>query len=301
MKETDLRKNKFKDIIINNAVNEYKNTPLLDRSISGISKKYGINYKTLHKYLKLNHIEINHHQNGSSFRSDFFKHIDSEEKAYWLGFLYADGYVSSKGNAVGLGVALKDIEHLQKYNSSLHYRKGLKVSITHQFGDKNNTKNTNGDTLYMVRTIIKNQELRNNLVSKGCIPNKSLVLKFPNINIFEAPNLEKQRELIMHFIRGYFDGDGTLGLYKHSVKIPKLEESLMFVGTKSFLSEIQKYLGVGYLIQKKNCSQYTYRLSYSTKKAFIAAQLMYSNANLYLERKYNIYLKMCRNRIGQKR
>ena len=61
MKETDLRKNKFKDIIINNAVNEYKNTPLLDRSISGISKKYGINYKTLHKYLKLNHIEINHH------------------------------------------------------------------------------------------------------------------------------------------------------------------------------------------------------------------------------------------------
>ena len=43
-------------------------------------------------------------------------------------------------------------------------------------------------------------------------------------------------------------------------------------------------------MQKPNCNEKTYRLSYSTKKAYNAAKLMYDNSTVYLERKYNIYL-----------
>ena len=87
----ELSKSKQKQIIINNAIEEYINTTLLDRSIKGISKKYGINQKTLSKYLKLKGISIKNIRNSSSFNTRFFQNIDTEEKAYWLGFMYADG------------------------------------------------------------------------------------------------------------------------------------------------------------------------------------------------------------------
>jgi hypothetical protein len=69
-----------------------------------------------------------------------------------------------------------------------------------------------------------------------------------------------------------------------------LEESLLIVGTKPFLERIQKYLGKGYLMHKTNCNENTYRLGYSTSKANKAVELLYKNANIYLDRKYNIYI-----------
>lgn len=295
----ELSKSKQKQIIINNAIEEYINTPLLDRSIKGISKKYGINQKTLSKYLKLKGIPIKNIRNSSNFNTRFFQNIDTEEKAYWLGFMYADGWVSSSGNTIGLGISLKDIDHLKKYNQALNYKKGLNVTETHQFGDKTNHKNKNGEIMYMVSTQISNDDLRSDLINAGCIPNKSLVLKFPDINIFKESDKYSKEELIIHFIRGYFDGDGSLGLYQHSKTNINKEESLMFVGTKQFLENVQKYLGNGFLIHKSNCNLATYRLSYSTQKAFNVAHKLYNNATVYLKRKYDIYLNFCHHKLGK--
>lgn len=294
-----LSKSEQKKIIINNAIEEYINTPLLDRSIKGISAKYGINQKTLSKYLKLQGVEIKNNRNASDFNYRFFQYIDTEEKAYWLGFLFADGYVSSKGNAIGLSISLKDIDHLKKYNSALHYSKGLSVSETHRFGDKDNHCNKNGEIMYMVSTTIANEDMRNDLIQKGCVPNKSLILEFPDESIFKESAKYSKKELILHFIRGYFDGDGTLGLYQHSNTNTNLEESLIFVGTEKFLKKLQEYIGEGFLMHKSNCGEFTYRLSYSTKKAFNVAELMYKNSTVHLERKYNIYLNMCHHKSGK--
>lgn len=291
----ELSKTEQKKFIIKQAIEEYINTPLLDRSVKGIANKYGINGKTLSKYLKLEGVEIISNRNASHFNFNFFEKIDTEEKAYWLGFMYADGYVGAKNHFVGLSISLKDIEHLKKYNKALDYNKGLNIKESHQFGSKSKL-NKLGETIYMVTTEIKNKKLHSDLIDKGCIPNKSLILHFPNEEIF---NYDKF--LILSFIRGYFDGDGTLGLYQHSKTNKTLEESLMFVGTKQFLEKIQDYLGQGFLMQKPNCSYKTYRLSYSTTKAFNVAKLIYENSTIYLQRKYDIYLKMCRNKIGQKR
>jgi hypothetical protein len=278
-----LSKSEFKNKIINMAIEEYKNTPLYDKSIAKISSKYGINKKTLSKYLKEKNIEIVANANKSEFNRDFFDNIDTEEKAYWLGFMYADGYIGATEYSVGLSISLKDIEHLKKYNKALNYKKGLNITETHQFGSKEHV-NKNGDTLYMVNTIIRDKQLWEGLNSKGCVPNKSLILTFPDESIFS------NKKLIYDFIRGYVDGDGTLGVYPHSKTNPKLEESLLIVGTKPFLEGIQKYLGKGYLMHKTNCNENTYRLGYSTSKANKAAELLYKNANIYLDRKYNIYI-----------
>ncbi len=293
-----LSKSQQKRIIINQAVEEYIATPKLDKSIAKISAKYGINRKTLVKYLKERGVTIERNGSTSNFNYDFFHSINTEEKAYWLGFLYADGYVSAKTNAVGLNISLKDIEHLKKYNKALNFSKGLTITETHQFGSKDVHTDKNGEIMYMVSTVISNKDLKNDLINCGCVPNKSLILRFPDESIFIASENITKTQLILHFIRGYFDGDGTLGLYQHSKTNLNKEESLMFVGTKDFLEKVQEYLGQGFLMQKRNCNEKTYRLSYSTKKAYNAAKLMYDNSTIYLERKYNIYLNFAsKNRV----
>ncbi len=272
----------YKKRIIELAVEEYINTPKYNKSIAKISEKYGINKKTLTKYLKLRNIEIINTGSKTEFNRDFFSTIDTEEKAYWLGFLYADGFISASGNTVGLSISLKDIDHLKKYNNALNYTKGLNITESHQFNSKDN-RNKNGDIIYMVSTVIKDDKLWKDLYNKGCVPNKSLILKFPDEEIFA------NKSLIYDFIRGYVDGDGSLGVYPHSKSNPKLEESLLIVGTEPFLEGVQKYLGNGYLMQKSNCNKLTYRLGYSTAKAHKAADLLYKNASIYLDRKYSIY------------
>lgn len=278
-----LTKSQFKQKVIDMAIEEYQKTALYDRSIAKLSLKYGINKKTLTKYLKQRNVEIISNGNKSEFNRDFFDIIDTEEKAYWLGFMYADGYIEQNKYSVGLSLSIKDIEHLKKYNKALNYARGLNISETHQFGSSEHT-NKKGETLYMVSTIITDRQLWEGLNSKGCVPNKSLILTFPDESIFV------NKKLIFDFIRGYVDGDGSLGVYPHSKTNPTLEESLLIVGTKPFLEGVQKYLGKGFLMQKPNCNENTYRLGYSTTKANKAATLLYKHATIYLERKYNIYI-----------
>ena len=62
----------------------------------------------------------------------------------------------------------------------------------------------NEKVFYKVKWIVQNKHLWNILNSYGCTPRKSLTLKFPDIKIF------KSKDLIRHFIRGYFDGDGCI-------------------------------------------------------------------------------------------
>lgn len=50
----------------------------------------------------------------------FFKTIDTEEKAYWLGFLYADGSVSKDLKAVTLELNIKDIDHIRKFKRAIN-------------------------------------------------------------------------------------------------------------------------------------------------------------------------------------
>ena len=280
MKE-QLSKSELKKQIINAAVQEYINTPKFEKSVAGIAAKYGINKKTLKRYLSDRNIETPNMHGAKAINEDVFDIIDSEEKAYWLGFLYADGYVGTKDNRIGLSLALKDISHLEKFKSFLEWDGEISVIQDHQFGTKD-CHNKAGDIIYSCRIVVQNQKLHNSLIRLGCVPNKSLVLTFPTEE--QVP-----KKFIIPFIRGYFDGDGTLGLYPHSKKNPRLEESLIIVGTKPFLEGVQKHLGLGYLIQKRNCNQLTYRLGYSTLKAFYVAQTLYEDATIYLDRKYNIY------------
>lgn len=280
--EEQLSKSEIKRRIINAAIEEYINTPQIQRSVAATAKKYGINKKTLTKYLKDKGIKITQNYGAKALNFEIFDIIDTEEKAYWLGFMYADGYIAKNSNQIGLGLALKDLSHLQKYKKFIGWGGDIKIQETHQFGSKSHY-NKKGELLQMCRIIITNEHMHNSLYKLGCAPNKSLILTFPTEE--QVPE-----NLKLSFIRGYFDGDGSLGYYIHSTKNPYKNESLCFVGTKQFLEKVQEYLGKGNLYHKTNCNLATYKLQYSGSKASKAAELMYKNATVYLDRKYNIYI-----------
>ena len=74
-----------------------------------------IGYTTLHRWLRKLNINLPNYHNALKFDNTVFDTIDTEEKAYWLGFMYADGYVQNNGNSVELSLKGSDVEHLEKF------------------------------------------------------------------------------------------------------------------------------------------------------------------------------------------
>lgn len=129
-----------------------------------------------------------------SYDKDYFKEINTEEKAYWLGFIYADGYVVKTSLSAELGIELniKDIDHLKKFNKSI--AGNVEVKKRSRFDSRtNNTYNMCFIRFYSIQLV-------DNLINQGVFPNKHKDIKFPKI----------KEDLVRHFIRGYFDGDGCI-------------------------------------------------------------------------------------------
>lgn len=141
---------------------------------------------------------------------NYFSNIDNEFKAYWLGFLYADGYNSEK--TLELTLCKEDESHIEKLKKSLQSSAPIKNKKVRNFEAS--------------RISICNLKLCQDLSEKGCVKNKSLILTFPKEDILPK---EYQRD----FIRGYFDGDGCIYINKELEKC-----SVSFVGTFDFLKTI---------------------------------------------------------------
>ena len=211
---------------------------------------------------------IQHKNKCNQYRTvqnqDIFNEIDNEHKAYWLGFLYADGSVAANNNRIELCLAAKDLNHLIKFKDFI----GIDNKISYR-------SKTNA-----YRYSFRNKKIKQDLIKQGCIPQKSLKLKFPNKN--QVPNY-----LIHHFMRGYLDGDGYI---THTDKTI----SMGFIGTQEFiLSAVQVFN----LKPNKICDVHRkdgakrYQLSAKQEmKDFL--YLLYHEAKVYLDRKYEKYLSL---------
>lgn len=200
-----------------------------------------------------------------------FHVIDTEEKAYWLGFLYADGCVSSSESKIELGLAEKDLHHIEKFKNF--------IGINNKISYREKTKS--------YRFSFRSQNMKQDLINLGCVPKKSLILNFPNEN--QVPEY-----LIKHFLRGYFDGDG------HFTNTEKCFEA-GYIGTNNFIVESLKHLPDS--IKRKDLTikdvhrhdgAKTYSFySYNDVKEFL--DFLYKDCNIYLDRKYEHYLDFINN------
>lgn len=236
-------------------------------SAAEIAKSLGVSSSTIRRYAKKLSINLYNYHNELKFDNTVFDVIDTEEKAYWLGFLYADGNVGKETNIVTLSLAEKDLEHLLKFKKFIHFTgKIYRNSSTNSY-----------------RLCVCDKYFKKALINKGCVPAKSLILKFPEKDIF------KREELLIPFIRGYIDGDGCLTFGSGG------RLSIQILGTKEFLEEINKYLKGMHLYKIKRLKTNTWTLNTSGNNADRIATLLYKNANIYLERKFNRFVVLCRN------
>lgn len=236
-------------------------------SIKDISKITGKGFKQINYYL-LYKGNLRKKTPKYKIKNDIFKVIDNEEKAYWLGFLYADGYVSKNKNHLEL--TIKDLDHLEKFKKFLKTDVDIKEKIT----------KLNGKVFTNYRLTISSKEICLDLNRLGCCSNKSLTLTSPK----NVPD-----KLSRHFIRGYFDGDGSVGIYKS--KKNKLCYSLSILGTPSILNYIRKQSSTyGGLNRRKISStkkNKAFVINYGSIKSFTQFKnFIYKDSNIYLQRKY---------------
>ena len=203
---------------------------------------------------------------------NYFSVIDSNEKAYWLGMMYSDGNII-KGNK-GIQLQLKDKAHLEKFKEALGAKNH---KITESLDNRWSKK------CYYYHFSVKSKKLANDLNNLGCTPNKSLTLeKIPDI----------PEEFILDFVRGYFDGDGSIHQTTSGYRIS-------FVGTQKFLREIQNILQVNTKISNQGTGMaYVFQVM-GNKQLLRILDSLYktSSEKTRLTYKYNIYLEFC-NLLG---
>ncbi|MEK5175524.1 hypothetical protein NST63_20215 [Heyndrickxia sp. FSL W8-0496] len=224
-------------------------------------------YYTLKEFLIEKGYELSFTGRKYILNEDILERIDTEEKAYWLGFLYADAYVSIGARNV-LEITLKsdDLDQLVRLREFL----GSDHPITHK------EVKLNGIIYNAYRLAIYSKKLVNNLVKLGCIPKKSLVLDFPPISIVPS-------NLVKHFIRGYFDGDGTISF----TKFKKHGFAYCYIGvisTEQFVEEIRKLLKFPKV--KLTSEGNAFNLRYTgVNFPEIFLSFIYEDAKVYLSRK----------------
>lgn len=256
-------------------------------TITDLSEKFGTRKTRLRQYINKWYPDTPTEVH-KLYNENIFDSIDTEEKAYWLGFIYADGYISSdplKGvfqYSFELQLSIKDKDHLQKFADFIGYKKELKDKRTHcDTGEYNST-----------RLMINSKHLWETLNNYGCTPRKSLTLQFPDENIF------KDRSLIRHFIRGYFDGDGTLGVYdSRTDKYIYSKVSCSVLGTEKFLGKIRDFLKFPKNIPNAGSDSHpckAFKLAYCTREALAVSYILYARSTVYMKRKYEKYLEFCR-------
>jgi hypothetical protein len=215
-----------------------------------------------------------------NFNHDFFGVIDTERKAYWLGFMYADGNIRMHGNQPIIQFRLYDKEMIEKFIDDINGNMPIKWYTS------------SGCKMPYYGVYLTSQKMFDDLCHLGCVPNKSLILKFPSMK--QVP-----MKFMNHFIRGYFDGDGSVHiLNKKFIKNPvsnpiiaikhKLEVS--FSGTKEFLYYLSYFLGfVSIKKENRRASNTYYCNTINNETVKWIYKFMYQDASVYLKRKKDVF------------
>ncbi len=205
----------------------------------------------------------------------YFSDINSQEKAYILGLLAADGYVGNHNEFI---ISSKDKDILEKIRKEMNISKDL--SLGSKGGFENSGRN------FEIR--LSSKFLVNDLNNLGFYPNKSLTFNtIPNIN----------SDLKRHFLRGYFDGDGSITHYVRTYNVKGKEYSydrltMTILATEPLLLEfIKEFNFEKYSFNKSKTPELKYLYISSKEELLHIYNLMYENSSISLNRKREIWEK----------
>jgi len=230
----------------------------------------------LSEYLNINYPLYTNHISKRETRHDFFKNIDTELHAYLLGLIMSDGSIDDKRATLSHTVNEKDKELLN------YYRLICPKAYTQEFIPKP-SKGIRNDKMIIgtksIRLAIASIILIEDLHKLGVEQNKT----------YKEQNIPKQipNKYIHHFIRGYFDGDGSIYWTNN-----KKKEFGIFsiVGNYDFISEtynhLKKYIPTNSRLYQYKDKPYIYEIRIGGKNNLkLIYEYLYRNSTICLERK----------------
>jgi len=247
-----------------------------------LSKEYNISLSNLADRVSNNKWKRTKKKTQYNCNENYFDNINDEHKAYWLGFLFADGYILSKrerglneSQSFGFSISVQDIELFEKFKQDLSSNYPVNI-----YDVKSGFKT---DKSYG-RILITSQHMVNRLKELGMTENKTYTIKIPNIAL----------ELIPHFIRGYSDGDGSIIISR--LKSGEIKYEWTVTSTKEMCQSILNYiekpeLKLSQRWPERNVNNWTLRISGNKQVPLILSKI-YDNATIFLERKYKKYAEM---------
>lgn len=246
-------------------------------SLTKIGKKLSIDRKALARLLKNNGVES---RKGFSYarkynlNEHYFDAIDTEEKAYILGFIYADGNNLFSTNRICIHLSTTDEEILKKMSHIFYGEEVLKY---------NSRSNKEGKVFEYVALNLYSQHMSQHLATLGVVEAKSHKIVFPEW-------LDKN--LYRHFIRGLIDGDGWIYLPGHN----RLSPSVGLICTRQMNDFLQNYyekeLGLSSCLCKAHKQDFDVMCEIRVKnyhQCNILLDWLYKDATIYLQRKCDIY------------
>ena len=210
--------------------------------------------------------------------------------AYILGLIFSDGAIEDvrkSSRTCYIAITSKDKAFIEEVRDVLSPSHKLYIRLP-RINRFSNGKSYQCSTLYTLR--IGNKIMYQDLINLGLRPRKSLKMKFPNI----------PQQYFNFFLRGYFDGDGCVSVYKQRGRMHKTIQVIFTSGTKTFLEKISLTVDKIIKIEGSKVGNYggAFRLTYKQNKALKLLAFMYSRLNhaIYLDRKYKIYQNYLKNR-----
>lgn len=215
------------------------------------------------------------------FNEFYFENIDTPHKAYWLGFISADGFLDELRNYLEIGLAKKDEQTLLNFSKDIESNKPL------YYQDKLNSVTGKRHPSCSLR--IYSKKMISDLKKLGIHQKKSLNFVPPNER--QVPN-----KLLKYWILGYFDGDGCICYQSNG----RFESS--FIGTRKTVSFIKERLKLTNNIQQehpKKCRN-TWAIHLQENATIKVFSYLYDDQilDVCMKRKYNKFLKCLEKKYG---
>lgn len=257
-----------------------------------IALKYGYSKSFILNFIKGHNVNRRHGSEALHrkyiINQKFFKSIDSEEKAYFLGLICSDGCNHKRG-VIDISLTLKDKEILEKLSKFifLNNRPLLKIKARIY-------KDKKGRVIHVKesrRLLICSKFVSKQLSEIGIMERKTWNLKFPSL----------QEKLKRPFILGYFDGDGGLTITRRE---NRFITGLSIIGTLNVCENIKDYFKNKdincLIIHRKSDPKEVFCLYISGSRQIIKAlNCLYKDACIFMKRKFLLYKKLIKLRSAR--
>lgn len=241
------------------------------KNLKKVAKSFGVSLRPIKRILNKNNIELTNRR--FNVNHSYFNVIDSEDKAYWLGFLFADGCVrkTKTGAQVVLKLSAKDENHLIKFKNDLNSEHKIFYNVSKTTSKKGTPSVSNNCVIR-----VNSGEMVEDLINQGCVPRKTFIIDYPNIS----------EEFYKDFIRGYYDGDGNF-FYSESTKMSVVTIVCASEKFREFLIEVMSKLpNIGRI--HEDSGRYTIKIvNIVGIRSFL--DYIYFDSKIYLKRKKEYY------------